>query len=113
MPKRSDIQAQIEALQAELDGADDDEDFEIEIFKDGKGARIPFKHGKGWLTQELGISFPGPATAGATPPGAPPPGGAGAATGAKPATARVRAKNDGGEGDAATGMRHYFGGAGK
>lgn len=63
MPKRSDIEAQIAALQRDLESADDDDDFEIEIFKDGKGARIPFRQGKSWLERELGLDFGSPAAA--------------------------------------------------
>ncbi len=59
--KRGDIEAQIAALQKELEGADDDDDFEIEIFSEGKGARLPFRQGKSWLEENLGLKFGSPA----------------------------------------------------
>lgn len=61
MPSKAEIQAQIDALTADLQAAgDEDDDFEIEIFSDGKGARLPFSKGKSWLEANLGLDF-GPA----------------------------------------------------
>ncbi len=106
--KRSDIQAQIDALTQELENADDDEDFEVEIFKDGKGARLPFRHSKQWLTNELGISFDKPGAPAAPQGGTPPDGGT------PPKSPRARARK--GDGDSSgqgvpDQIRGYFPGA--
>lgn len=62
---------------------DVDDNFEIEVYDTnaGRGARIPFKQGKGWLYETFGI---GEAPA-ATDQGAPEGGGAGAGGDAPPA----------------------------
>jgi hypothetical protein len=56
MPTRKEISDQIAALQAELEGTDDD--YEVWV-KDEKGnqTKVPQQHAKGWL-QKLGILDP-------------------------------------------------------
>ena len=49
------------ALAALLAKADEEDDFEVEIFSGDKGARMPYSQAKDWLAKEFGI--------GATPAG--------------------------------------------
>lgn len=59
MAKKSDIQAQIDALTAQLDDADDDgDDYELWIKNDkGHEARVPSSRADGWLKENFGISL--------------------------------------------------------
>jgi hypothetical protein len=51
--KRAELQAALEALDAE---DADDEDYEIEIYApSGAGARVPYRKGKGFLAEHFGI----------------------------------------------------------
>lgn len=61
-------QAQLDQLTA-LANADDDDDFEIEIFEGDKGARVPYRKGKGWLERTFGIDVGDPPAAAADPAG--------------------------------------------
>lgn len=56
MGKREDLQAQIEALQAELDGADDDVELWVEHERNGKAVKTKLSggHAKSWLDDLLG-----------------------------------------------------------
>ena len=47
-------------LTARQNAPDEDDDFEIEVYDTGanKGARIPYKKGKGWLFETFGIGTP-------------------------------------------------------
>lgn len=59
MGKREDLQSQIEALQAELDGADDDDvELWVEHERGGKNVRTKLSgsHAKGWLDDLFGTS---------------------------------------------------------
>lgn len=51
MGKREDLQAQIEALQAEMDAADDDVELWVEHERNGKAVktRLSGSHAKSWL----------------------------------------------------------------
>jgi hypothetical protein len=51
LPKREDIEAQIAALQAELDAGDDD--YEIEIRDGDKAVRLPSGQGTPWLRKHF------------------------------------------------------------
>lgn len=59
MAKRSEIQAQIEALNAELEGAEDDDDeYEVWMRNDkGQETRVPGSRAAGWLKDNFGISL--------------------------------------------------------
>lgn len=74
----ADEQKLLDELTAKASQPDADEEFEIEIFDGGKGARIPFRHGKSWLESNFGISIgaPAPAGGGGQPGGGPGGGGA-------------------------------------
>lgn len=53
-------QAQLDALTTKANAADNDDDFDVEIWdKDGNGARVPYRKGKTWL-QKFGIDLPEP-----------------------------------------------------
>lgn len=58
MGKREDLQAQIEALQAEMDSADDDVELWVEHDRGGKSVRTKLSgaHAKGWLDDLFGTS---------------------------------------------------------
>jgi hypothetical protein len=47
---------QLDALTAKANEPDEDDDFEIEIYDGPKGARIPYRKGRGWL-QQFGIDL--------------------------------------------------------
>ena len=51
MPRRDEIEAQIAALQKELEGGDDE--YEIEIRDGDKAARIPASRGTPWLRKNF------------------------------------------------------------
>ncbi len=59
MAKKSDIQAQIDALTAQLDEADDDGDeYELWIKNDkGHETRVPASRAGGWLKENFGFSL--------------------------------------------------------
>jgi len=57
-------QAQLDQLTA-LAAADDDDNFEIEIFEGDKGARVPYRKGRGWLERTFGIDVGDPPAAAA------------------------------------------------
>ena len=59
MAKRSEIQAQIEALNAELEGAEDDEEeYEVWMKNDkGQETRVPGSRAASWLQENFGISL--------------------------------------------------------
>jgi hypothetical protein len=50
-----------QTMAALLAKADEEDDFEVEIFSGDKGARLPYSQAKDWLAKEFGI---GPAPAG-------------------------------------------------
>lgn len=63
----ADEQKLYDELTARAAAPDEDDQFEIEIYDTtaGKGARVPFKQGKGWLFQTFGIGeAPAPAGTG-------------------------------------------------
>jgi hypothetical protein len=53
----ADEKALLDQLSAKANEPDVDDEFEIEVYDTAKnrGARIPFKHGKKWLFDNLGI----------------------------------------------------------
>lgn len=55
----------LEELQERAAQPDEDDDFEIEVYDTGagKGARIPYRKGKGWLHEVFGIGEPPEAAA--------------------------------------------------
>jgi hypothetical protein len=56
MPKRSEIEKAIADLQSQLDSADPDDEFDIEIWDgNGNGARIPYSRGKDWFEKFFGV----------------------------------------------------------
>ena len=61
----ADEQKLLDELTARAAAPDEDDDFEIELYDTnaGKGARIPFSKGKGWLFDTFGIGE-APAAAG-------------------------------------------------
>ena len=62
MPKRSEIQAQMDALAEQLAAADDDDDFEVWMKTDtGHEARMPSKKAGSWLKENFGIDLNPPA----------------------------------------------------
>lgn len=62
MADRTEIEAQIAALQASLESEDAPEDFEIELWTgDGNGARVPYSKGRKWLQDNFGIDLDPPA----------------------------------------------------
>jgi hypothetical protein len=75
LPGASDVGKLTAEQQAKLDeltalaAADDDDDFEIEIFEGDRGARLPYRKGKSFLAK-LGIDVGDPPAAAADPAGA-------------------------------------------
>lgn len=64
MAKRSEIEAQMAALQKQLESADDeDDDYEVWVKNDkGNETRLPSKKAGGWLKENFGIDLhPAPA----------------------------------------------------
>jgi hypothetical protein len=62
MGDRTEIEAQIAALQASLESENAPEDFEIELWTgDGNGARVPYSKGRKWLQDNFGIDLDPPA----------------------------------------------------
>lgn len=58
MPKRSEIQAQMDALAEQLKGAEDDDDYEVWVKNDkGHETKVPSKRAAGWLKENFGISL--------------------------------------------------------
>lgn len=58
MPKRSEIEAQMAALQEQLAAAEDDDDYEVWIKNDkGHETRVPSKKAGGWLKDNFGITL--------------------------------------------------------
>lgn len=64
MPTKAEIQAQIDALTADLANAEDDgDDYEVEIWDgEGKGARVPYSRARSYLQEHFGIGLDPPAT---------------------------------------------------
>lgn len=54
MGKRADIEAQIAKLQKDLDGADEDQDYEIQVEKDGTRTTLRGPAAESWL-KKVGI----------------------------------------------------------
>lgn len=97
-----DEQKLLDELTARAAAPDEDDQFEIEIYDTnaGRGARIPFKQGKGWLFDQFGIGdAPAPA------------GGEGGTGGEGGGAAGGAAGGEGGAGGAAGGRPSggYFG----
>jgi hypothetical protein len=60
VPSKSEIQKQIDALTSQLDDADDDDEFDIEIWdSSGNGARVPYRKGKDWFEKTFGVNLGG------------------------------------------------------
>lgn len=58
MAKRSEIQAQMDALAEQLASADEDDDYEVWVKNDkGHETRVPSKRAAGWLHENFGISL--------------------------------------------------------
>lgn len=58
MAKRSDIEAQIAALNDQLQGDEDDDDYEVWVKNDkGHETKVPSKRAAGWLKENFGISL--------------------------------------------------------
>lgn len=65
MALNADEKKLLEELTARANEPDTDDDYEIEVYDTaaGKGARIPYRTGKGWLHSVFGIGTPdAPAT---------------------------------------------------
>jgi hypothetical protein len=68
MAKLSDDQEkQLNDLLAMREAPDDDDDFEIEIYDGSKGARVPYRKGKSFLSQHFGIDLEAPPAESAPP----------------------------------------------
>lgn len=49
--------AQLDALTKKANEPDADDDFEIEIYDGQKGARVPYRKGRGYLQEHFGIDL--------------------------------------------------------
>lgn len=90
MALNADEKKLLEELTARANAPEEDDDFEIEVYDTAanKGARIPFRKGKGWLFETFGIGD-APASSeagagGASGSDAPPAGGTDGDKGGKP-----------------------------
>lgn len=79
----ADEQRLMEELNARAAAPDEDDNFEIEIYdtEKNRGARIPFKRGKGWLFDTFGIGEAPASTEGGQEGGTGGPAGAGGSEG--------------------------------
>lgn len=50
--------AQLDALTKKANEPDEDDNYEIEIYdENGRGARVPYRKGRGWLQKHFGIDL--------------------------------------------------------
>lgn len=64
MASRSEIEAQMAALQQQLETAADDDDYEVWVKNDkGHETRLPSSKASGWLKENFGIDLSGAAPA--------------------------------------------------